>query len=245
MRKSFYALLVLFSCASLYAQVIQLPVKSATALVPATKPTLKWSQAASAPLGYEVYATSLLTDTSSATIPLIATLNKNKRYVTVGSAVTDTSVILDTVLVRGTVYYWKVRAKLPGSTWGAWSKFGIFKIGAPAASIVNAGNAVIKLNHDTLSAVSGIQFLKGSSKQLLDTVYNEANKFGLGATGLLSTLGTRDTLVTWDEQAAYSVYTYVNTGKYGKTGSKILTISHADSGVTIDDSLTLESGKTV
>ena len=102
MRKTFYALLVLFSCASVYAQVIQVPVKSASTLIPTVKPALKWSQATAA-IGYEVYVTSTLADTSSATIPGATTLNKNKRYVTVGSAVTDTTVTLDTVLVRNTV----------------------------------------------------------------------------------------------------------------------------------------------
>jgi hypothetical protein len=239
MRKTYIALLVLFSCVSAFAQIDTLKSPISNTAVTTTKPTFKWKQNPLAVNGYEICMFSTLGDTSTA-LPLAADVGKWKRYVVAGTHVTDTSFTLDTLLAKSTATrYWKVRPKL-ASGFGAWVfANGKFTMALPAYSVTDAGNAVIKFNHDTLSAVSGITFLNGSKKQILDTT-QYAKYYGLGATGT-----TRDTLITWDQTAGKYVYTYQNATKYGKTGSKILTVSYGATGVTVDDSLTLETAKTV
>jgi hypothetical protein len=219
----------------MYAQpVLLLPVRTTSTVLTTLQPTFKWNKVASA-TAYEFFLTSTLTDTSTTTIPVAAQVNTYKRYV----SLTDTTrTVVDTVLAKNTIYYWKVRAYVNYS-WGAWSKFFLFKVGTPGYSIANA-NARITFNHDTLGGITRLNFLKGSAKQLLDTVFNTTNLLGLGANGALT---AKDTLISWASDT--SSFTYRSTAKYGKTGSKVLTLAHDATGITATIVLTLEKTKTV
>jgi hypothetical protein len=229
----------------MYAQpALQVPAKTTSVLLTTKQPTFKWSQVSGA-TQYELYITSSTTDTTKANqalIPAAANVNKSKRYVSVGSASTDTTFALtDTVLVRNTEYYWKVRAKVSG-TWSAWAyPYSYFKIGAPSYMMSNA-NALIKFNHDTLGAITNVTFLQGSNKLVLDTAYNRTNQLGIGGNG-----AQKDTIVSWYTSANTdtNIFTYQNAAKYGPTGSKVMTVYAGTNGVTADIALTLETGKTV
>jgi hypothetical protein len=238
MRKTFYALLLLLFGATAFTQTLISPVGYST--VKNAQPTFKWNKIATAIYGYEIYVSANAGDASSLTIPNSADVGKYKRYFRTGATVNDTTATLDSVLAKNaTTIYWKVRAKTSAG-YGTWVyTSGAFSVGVPSASITDAGNATIVMNHDTLSAISRLTYIQGSNKQILDATYNDANNLGLGTTG------TRDTLLSWVDKADTSVYTYRNFTKYGKTGSKILTIAHGATGVTVDMAITLENTKTV
>jgi hypothetical protein len=239
MRKFFYALLVMFTWASVYAQVPKSPISNAA--VSTTKPTFKWSKLPTAVAGYEFCLLTSAADSSNNAIPVGTTVGKWKRYVQVGTTASDTTFTLDSVLARTTsIRNWKVRAKYSSTTFGYWV-YGkaTFTVGTPAASISNA-NVDIKIDHDVYSAVRQLTYKGGSNKQILDTTYNDTNKFGLGGNG------SRDTLVSWYTNSTdTNTFTYQNTGKYGKTGLKVLTIAYGASGVNVDVKTTLETAKAV
>ncbi len=239
MRRFCYVFLSIFCCALIYAQpVLQIPAKTVSTLLTTTKPTFKWNQVSGATL-YEFFLTGTALDTTSATIPNAAYADKLKRYVSVGTQASDTTFSIDTILVKNYTYYWKVRAKVGGS-FGAWSKYFYFKIGMPNASVTNAGNATITFNHDTISAITRITFLKGSGQQLLDATYNDTKEWGLGGNA------QKDTIIAWDySKTDTSIFTYQNSYKYGKTGSRVLTVAHGASGITVDVVLKLETGKNI
>ncbi len=237
--------LLLFSSALTFAQpALQVPTKTTSTFLTTRKPTFKWSQVAGA-TQYEFYITSSTTDTALAnrsSVPASANVNKWKKYVSVGSASTDTTLTLsDTVLVKNTQYYWKVRAKVNGS-WGAWAyPYSYFKTGNPVYQMSN-GNAWIRFNHDTLGAITGIKYVQGSAQEILDTVYNTTNLFGIGGNG-----AQKDTIVSWYTSANTdtNIFTYQNAAKYGKTGSKVMTVSRGANGITADITMILEDSKNV
>lgn len=245
MRK--FKLLLVFSCVIIYAQlyaqpVLQVPTKTISTLLTTVKPTFQWLTAADAANGYEFYLTSTAIDTSSTTTPIATTVNKSKRYVTVGTGSSDiTFTLTDTVLAKNTIYYWKVRSKTSPTAFGAWSKYFFFKTGSPNPMMSN-GNAWIKFNHDTLGGITSLKYLQGSGQQLLDTVYNTTNVLGLGGNG-----AQKDTIISWytSSNTDTSIFTYQSALKYGKTGSKVMTVSRGVNGVTADVVLKLEDGKTV
>jgi hypothetical protein len=237
--------LSLFGDAFLYAQPTLLePAKTTSTVITSRRPTFKWSQVANA-TQYEFYLTTTLTDTAVAnrtSIPLASTVNKYKKYVSVGTASTDTTFTLaDTMLSRNAVGFWKVRAKV-GGTWGLWAyPYSYFKVGVMPYQLSDA-NGFVKINQDTLAAVSSIRFTGGSGLQLLDTTYNAANLLGLGGIG-----ATKDTPIVWSTSSNTDTcsFTYINTAKYGKTGSKVLTVSRGTDGITVNVVLNLETGKSL
>jgi hypothetical protein len=244
MRK--FKLLWVISCVfiftQLYAQpVLQAPAKTVSTFLTTVKPTFQWLKASDATNGYEFYLTGNAVDTVSTTTPVATTVNKSKRYVSVGTGADDiTFTLADTVLQKNTIYYWKVRSKTGSTTFGSWSKYFYFKTGMPNYLLSN-GNAWVKFNHDTLGAITSMKYLQGSGKQLLDTAYNTTNLYGLGGNG-----AQKDTVISWytSSNTDTSIFTYQSAIKYGKTGSKIMTVSRGTNGITADVVLKLEDGKT-
>ena len=230
--------LLLFCSGLAYAQPsLLVPAKTTSPLLTTKKPTFKWSQVTGAVV-YQLYYTSSTADTTLANSQ--SAPSGSKKFVTTGSVSTDTTyTIADTILAENTQYYWKARAKV-GSTWSAWSyPFSYFKVGAPNYIMSNA-NAVIKFNHDTLGAITGVRYLQGSGNQILDTVYNNANSLGIGGNG-----AQPDTIVSWYTSANTdtNIFTYQNGAKYGNSGSKVMTVSRGANGVTANISMTLETSK--
>ena len=226
----------------MHSRYLQSPAKTVSTLLTTVKPTFQWLTASDATNGYELYITSTVGDTSSSSVPVATTVNKSKRYVSVGTGANDISFTLtDTVLAKNTIYYWKVRSKTSSTTFGSWSKYFYFKTGAPNPTMSN-GNAWIKFNHDTIGAITSLKYLLGSGQQLLDTAYNTTNILGLGGNG-----AQRDTVISWytSTNTDTSIFTYQSSPKYGKTGSKVMTVSRGANGVTAGIVLTVENGKTV
>ncbi|MFZ1080870.1 MAG: T9SS type A sorting domain-containing protein [Candidatus Kryptoniota bacterium] len=195
----------------------------------------------SATSGYEIYITTSTADTTlanRASVPAAASVNKSDRYVSVGAAATDTTYTLaDTLLLKNTIYFWKVRVK--GGTWAY--PYSYFKIGAPVYTMSNA-NAWIQFNHDTLGAITGVKYVQGSGQEILDTAYNATNLYGIGGNG-----AQKDTVISWYTSANTdtNIFTYQNATKYGMTGSKVMTVSRGTNGITANIALTLETGKAV
>lgn len=245
MRKSFYALLVLFSCASVFAQtVLKEPISLST--VTTTKPTFKWAKTTAATDGYEFCLLTLAADTSNTAIPLAAHVGKWARYVRVGTSASDTSYTIDSALARTTgTYYWKVRSKT-ATGFGGWVYAnGKFKIGTPVSMILTS-KAAITFDHDVTSAIRQITFVDGSNTKILDSTYNTSKVTGLGGTNLANALGSRDTLVSWSTNGSdTNTFSYENYAKYGNTGKKVLTVAYGATGITVDIATTLETGKTL
>ncbi|MGO9481450.1 MAG: hypothetical protein ACLP05_06700, partial [Candidatus Kryptoniota bacterium] len=240
MQKFTIIFLLLFGCGLLYAQPsLLVPAKTTSVLITTTQPTFKWSQVTNT-AEYQLYFTSSTADTTLANSQLSPA--GSDKFANVGSTSTDTTyTVADTVLALNTEYYWKVRAKVNG-IWTPWTyPYSYFKIGAPVYRMSDA-NAMITFNHDTLSAITGVRYFPGSGNQILDTVYNKANSFGLAGNGL-----QRDTIISWytSANADTNIFTYQDAAKYGKSGSKVVTVSSGADGITANVSMTLENSKSV
>jgi len=77
-----------------------------------------------------------------------------------------------------TQYFWRVRAHL-GASLTSYSGYFTFTTGAPSSSIGVDSNASITFDHTT-GRITQLIFLKGSNKQILDTILNSYNRTGLG-----------------------------------------------------------------
>ncbi len=118
MKSIIFCLLVTFAClqteaANLPAPNLSNPANGATGV--STTPTYSWSAVSGVTAGYY-----LAVATSSATLPTDPTASTGPGCV-IFEVANNTSDTPSTVLNGGTTYYWRVRGRGPGSTYGNWS----------------------------------------------------------------------------------------------------------------------------
>ena len=122
------------AAANLAAPTLSAPSNGATGV--STTPAFSWSAVTGATAGYW-----LAVATSSAALPTDPTDSTGAGCV-IMDAVSGTSRTPTTVLNAGTTYYWRVRGRGPGSTYGNWSSIFNFTTQLPAPTMTfNGPNA--------------------------------------------------------------------------------------------------------